>query len=1024
MLHRFQQEALHLQPGTSIVCHLGPSSDQFPALFVKNGLVSLRNYRATLLRLFSPLFFMFLLWLVNIAVKADNPNEPVFSNNPYPDVDVVAPIPECSTDTFVRLPCWDFFYTPNNSSTVQGIVDSIRANNPGRPISPDAVQGFADIDSVNAWLLDNPERTTAIVHFQEQSSGALDFSLQTNTTLKFFKGNFQDPVFFSMVPLQAAVEREVARYYWAQVGRPADAFNWTMSLSIFAHPTTTELNVVGSAMGPFVFATNMFTFVLLLAAIVTEKELGLRQALRTMGMMDSAFWLSWLVFEVLAAVVFTLVLIGFGAAFQFQFFLINSFGLVFVLFFLFQIAMVSVSFMLSTFLQKGSSAVSLGFVIFILGWIIQSVVAFGYPFTPDYIGRVPVLTVIFALMPWTMLAKGSIDLGKASLDDSSDGLRWSQRTSYCKDISDPTQQDAAYVQGAYQDFDCVFPLNTCYWVLLLEFILYFFIAVYLDNVLPDKNGVRRKVWYPFTRAYWTGYGGRLRGRNSVQTARGVRHIKPPIPRPVEAEETVDEDVAAEEQRMKDLLEHRTGSGDSLALQADDSNAVEVYGLQRVFRAGRFTRLANKLRAGKLVRYFPDWGNKRHGDFWAVKGSWFAIEKGRLFCLLGPNGAGKTTTINCLTGVLPPSGGDALVYGESLSTQGGLDRIRAMMGVCPQFDVLWGELSGAEHLHLYGRIKGIPRKDLKFQAGDLLDQVKLTGAAKVRTAAYSGGMRRRLSVAIALLGDPLIVYLDEPTTGMDPISRRHVWDIIERAKPGRAIVLTTHSMEEADILGDNVAIMARGRVCAFGSTLRLKQRFGSGYQLSVSVLPATAAGQVQESAEVLAQRARDVKAFFKAELDVVAVDETRAYMLFLVPKDREARLRLFLQRLEACRRQLGVTDVQISLTSLEEVFLNIARKVAELEAAAAEGRSSVQVQLDDGQALEVPLGDEYATCPTTGMRYHIKWGQDEAGNLQVLRWTPLNGGEDLVLPGGSEDDSGHAAQAARTHDAALEMARRK
>jgi ABC-type multidrug transport system ATPase subunit len=150
--------------------------------------------------------------------------------------------------------------------------------------------------------------------------------------------------------------------------------------------------------------------------------------------------------------------------------------------------------------------------------------------------------------------------------------------------------------------------------------------------------------------------------------------------------------------------------------------------------------------------------------------------------------------------------------------------------------------------------------VRRQAGELLDAVKLSAAARQRTSAYSGGMRRRLSVAIALLGDPLVVYLDEPTTGMDPISRRHVWDIIEASKEGRAIVLTTHSMEEADILGDRVAIMARGRVRAIGSTLRLKQRFGSGYQLSVSVLPphrlaAVEAARVEAAAEA-------VKSLFK------------------------------------------------------------------------------------------------------------------------------------------------------------------
>lgn len=112
----------------------------------------------------------------------------------------------------------------------------------------------------------------------------------------------------------------------------------------------------------------------------------------------------------------------------------------------------------------------------------------------------------------------------------------------------------------------------------------------------------------------------------------------------------------------------------------------------------------------------------------------------------------------------------------------------------------------------------------------LVQVNLTYAAQQRAGSFSGGMKRRLSVACALLGDPKLVFLDEPTTGMDPVSRRQVWDIIERAKQGRAIILTTHSMEEADILGDRIAIMARGNLRCLGTSLRLKQKFGAGYQV--------------------------------------------------------------------------------------------------------------------------------------------------------------------------------------------------
>lgn len=125
------------------------------------------------------------------------------------------------------------------------------------------------------------------------------------------------------------------------------------------------------------------------------------------------------------------------------------------------------------------------------------------------------------------------------------------------------------------------------------------------------------------------------------------------------------------------------------------------------------------------------------------------------------------------------------------------------------------------MYLFGRVQGIPVEELQGEVERRISQVALEDAADLVSGAYSGGMKRRLSVAVALMGDPEVVYLDEPTTGMDPVSRRHVWDIIEEAKKGRAVILTTHSMEEADILGDRIGIMARGRLRCLGSSIRLK-----------------------------------------------------------------------------------------------------------------------------------------------------------------------------------------------------------
>ena len=688
--------------------------------------------------------------------------------------------------------------------------------------------------------------------------------------------------------------------------------------------------------------------------MVSEREKGLRQAMTVSGLLDSAFWVSWIFIELIISTLFSLLLMAFGSMFQFAFFLNNSFSVVFLLFLLFQWAMMGLAFIIAAFISKTSTAITLGFVVFLIGWVFQAAIVFNFPYTPDYYNSIPIVTAIFTLIPSNLLTKGTIDLGQAS--EEGKGISWSRRNEYCQNLGNRTAEDNLYATdpSGYWDFNCVFPIGNMLAILALEFIVYTILGVYLDNVLANENGVRKKPWYFLTPGYW-GFGHKNHNR---------RALNPPIPCPLE-DVSQDDDVAAEESAMKELISHRDAAAkDAMATQIDwNLAAVEVFGLQKAFGRSWIRRMFSKMSCRKIE-------NRRTSEFWAIKGSWFGIDQNKLFCLLGPNGAGKTTTINCLTGVLPPTGGDALIHGESIVAPGGMERIRASMGVCPQFDVLWAELTGEEHMWIYGRLKGLRKRELHAQAAELLESVKLTSAARTRTGAYSGGMRRRLSVALALLGDPLVVYLDEPTTGMDPISRRHVWDVIEASKLGRVIVLTTHSMEEADILGDQVAIMARGRIRAFGSSLRLKQKFGSGYQLSMTYKM---------------EKLDELKELFKEHLDLEEPEDVvGAYIVYHVPKSMEGRLQPFLKILQEKRSEFGISDVQINMTSLEEVFLNIARR-AEIEAAEAEGGRTEEVRLEDGSILEVPLGEDFAVQKDTGRKFAIKWAQDETGKLLVMSW---------------------------------------
>ncbi|KAL9439360.1 hypothetical protein AB3S75_024925 [Citrus x aurantiifolia] len=255
------------------------------------------------------------------------------------------------------------------------------------------------------------------------------------------------------------------------------------------------------------------------------------------------------------------------------------------------------------------------------------------------------------------------------------------------------------------------------------------------------------------------------------------------------------------------------------------------------------------------------------------------------------------------------------------------------------------------------------------------------------------MKRRLSVAIALIGDPKLVILDEPTTGMDPITRRHVWDIIQDAKKGRAIILTTHSMEEADILSDRIAIMAKGRLRCIGTSIRLKSKFGTGFIVTVNFTGSNnGQSPLNGDHEVASPHHDAVKQFFETHLDVLPKEENKAFLTYVIPHDREAILKKFFVELQDREKELGIADIQVSLTTLEDVFLNIAKQ-AELETAAAEGRL-VTLNLTSGASVEIPPGARFVGVPGTestenprGIMVEVYWEQDDTGALCISGHSP-------------------------------------
>lgn len=319
-------------------------------------------------------------------------------------------------------------------------------------------------------------------------------------------------------------------------------------------------------------------------------------------------------------------------------------------------------------------------------------------------------------------------------------------------------------------------------------------------------------------------------------------------------------------------------------------------------------------------------SKTFGSFRAVKDVSFAVPHSQVFALLGPNGAGKTTTINMIRGELYSDSGDVFVENAPISTS--RTEARTNLGVCPQFDAI-DKMTVIEHLQFYARVRGVENVDKNVS--NVLEAVGLTQYASRMAEALSGGNKRKLSLGIALMGNPTVLLLDEPSSGMDAASKRVMWRTLAAVTPGRSLVLTTHSMEEADALASRAGIMA-GRMLALGTIEGLRRRFGERY--FIQLLARSAPGTSQAEMDRL-------KAWVRSSFPGAEVDETscNGQVRFSIPsrqiplasthnapsEDSEGKTvsiaKLF-EKLESEKEEMGLVYYSVARTSLEDIFLDI------------------------------------------------------------------------------------------------------
>ena len=296
--------------------------------------------------------------------------------------------------------------------------------------------------------------------------------------------------------------------------------------------------------------------------------------------------------------------------------------------------------------------------------------------------------------------------------------------------------------------------------------------------------------------------------------------------------------------------------------------------------------------------------KKYGDHTAVDGVSFTIEEGEVFSLLGPNGAGKTTTISMLSSLLTPTAGDATIGGFSVTRQP--LQVKQIIGVVPQEIALYDDLTALENLMFWGRMYGMGGAALKQRVAEVLEQVGLADRAKERVATYSGGMKRRINIGVGLLHRPRLLFMDEPTVGIDPQSRRNILDsVVELNRQGMTVLYTTHYMEEAEELSHRVGIIDHGKLIALGTQRELTKLVGQWDTLRLHLADG-------DDVTTLADGLRELP-------DVLQANALDHQVALIVPDAQEALPPVLSKSVELGYK---VRSVDIEEPNLEAVFLHL------------------------------------------------------------------------------------------------------
>ncbi|XP_077412566.1 retinal-specific phospholipid-transporting ATPase ABCA4 isoform X3 [Vanacampus margaritifer] len=651
-------------------------------------------------------------------------------------------------------------------------------------------------------------------------------------------------------------------------------------------------------------------------SIVLEKELRLKETLKAMGVANGVLWCTWFIdsFVTMAAstVLLTSIIVG-GKVLNY-----SDPLLVYLFLLTFTVATIMQCFLMSIFFSKANLAAACSGVLYFTLYL-PHVLCFAWQDR---------LTTTMK-MAASLLSQVAFGFGTEYLsryEEQGIGLQWDNiRTS-------PLEKDT-------------YSFLTSILMMTLDAALYGVLAWYLDNVFPGQYGIGRPFYFPLQPSYWHKPSSPAAATDDAVTPEADKAEKDPESGGSPAE-TCNGSASRKTCKHQNKRERLEQEKEWLRLQEEEEEEEKAPGGTEgllLFEPDPVS-LELGVRIQELVKVFP--GGSRP----AVDRLSLNFYESQITSFLGHNGAGKTTTMSILTGLFPPTSGSAYIYGRDIRTD--MDMVRSSLGMCPQYNILFNHLTVEEHILFYSLLKGRTQAEAEKEVEDMLVDLGLPHKRDEEAQNLSGGMQRKLSVAMAFVGGSKVVILDEPTSGVDPYSRRSIWDLLLKYRSGRTVILSTHHMDEADLLSDRIAIISKGQLHCCGSPLFLKNCFGAGFYLTLvrrmkdlkkkendcdcasdCSCACSICTRHKDQSQNLCQ---NVARVLDGELDSISglihhhVPEAKLMeaigqeLTFLLPSrgfKHRAYASLF-RELEETLTEMGLSSFGISDTSLEEIFLKV------------------------------------------------------------------------------------------------------